>query len=152
MWWALQHKVRKFWYEQIISRIKPRQKWLTDKLGRTWIDKDTVIETAIFESMIHFWEDEKGEEMQRFQFECIESPCRSAAAKPEDQERYAEQRRIYSELDKCYRYARMRDQVWEEFYNTPIQGRNGWQKEQAIIDKETEILVKIVQLRKYLWT
>lgn len=151
MYWTIRRKVKDFWMKQIVYRIKPQQKWLTDKIGRTWIDKDTVIETAIFESMIHFWEDEKGEEVLRFQFECIQSPCRSAAARPENQERYAEQRRIYSELEKCYRYARVRDMVWEEFDNTPAKDRTDHQ-EQDIIDNETEILVKIVQLRKYLWT
>ena len=46
------------WYKQISSRLWPRQKWLTSKIPRTWIDKDTLLELCVFESILHYVEGE----------------------------------------------------------------------------------------------
>lgn len=151
MWWTLRHKVRKFWYEQIASRINPRQKWLTNAIGRTWADKDWVLETCVFTSMIHFWEDERGEEVMRYQFECIENPCRSKALNAEDQERYAEARRVYSILDRCYRWAKARDQLWEDFHESGYDAFYN-KREADLIEQDTSVMQEIIQYRKYMWT
>ena len=141
-----------WFYQKVYRRFVPAQKWLFDAIGNIWVDKDFVIETALFESMIHFWEDERGEEMQRFQFECIESPCRSAALKPEDQEGYLMARRLYAEMDKVYRYAKVRDQLWEEFWAGKHEPGQGWLKEQELKEIETEHLISIVKFRGSMWT
>lgn len=47
-WW------HDFWYQQISSRFNPRQQWLTNKIPRTWIDKDTLWEICIFEGIKHY--------------------------------------------------------------------------------------------------
>jgi len=60
-WW------KDLWYTQISSRICPRQRWLTKKIPRTWIDKDYLIELVIFESIIHYVEKEKCFEVLNFE-------------------------------------------------------------------------------------
>jgi len=51
-WW------RDFYYTQISSRLRPRQRWLTKKIPRTWVDKDTILEIAVLESLKHYVEGE----------------------------------------------------------------------------------------------
>jgi hypothetical protein len=48
-----------FWYEQISSRLRPRNKWLAKKLPRTWCDKVQLIPLVLYEMIIHFVEEEK---------------------------------------------------------------------------------------------
>jgi hypothetical protein len=52
-WW------KDIWYEEISSRLWPRQKWLTSKIPRTWIDKDTVMEICVLECIKGFVEGER---------------------------------------------------------------------------------------------
>lgn len=52
-WW------KDFWYNQISSRISPRQRWLTKKIPRTWVDKDSLTEICVIESLKHLVEGEK---------------------------------------------------------------------------------------------
>lgn len=142
--------LKDFWHAQFVCRIQPRQKWLSDKIGRVFVDKDFIIETTLFESVIHFWEMDRGEEVTRYQFEAIEAPCRSEARNPEDQEEYLERRQVYSELLECYSYAKVREQIWEEYWRS--RPTDKWKQRQLIIDRETEFLQTIVRLRKYIWT
>lgn len=51
---------KNLWYEQISSRIWPRQRWLTKKIPRTWADKDTLIEITLIECLRNYVEGEKG--------------------------------------------------------------------------------------------
>ena len=47
------------WYDQISSRVRPRQKWVYKCLPRQWQDKDSVVRLVLFECIIHFVEREK---------------------------------------------------------------------------------------------
>jgi len=55
VWWRL----RDFWYEQVNSRWNPRQKWLTDKIPRTYCDKVELIPLLLYTCIIDFVEKEK---------------------------------------------------------------------------------------------
>jgi hypothetical protein len=57
--YSLKPRWNSFWYEQISSRLRPRNKWLTKKLPRTWCDKVELIPIVLYEMVIHFVEDEK---------------------------------------------------------------------------------------------
>lgn len=50
-----------FYYNQISSRIWPRQRWLTRQIPRTWQDKTTLIPHVLYAMVIHFV-DEDGED------------------------------------------------------------------------------------------
>ncbi len=49
-WW------KDVWYKQFSIRLRPRNKWLTRKIPRTWVDKDTILEIAVLESLKHYCE------------------------------------------------------------------------------------------------
>lgn len=53
-----QHWWRNFYYTQISSRLRPRNKWLTKKIPRTWADKDTLWEICIIEGIKDYVEGE----------------------------------------------------------------------------------------------
>ena len=48
-----------FWYEQISSRIRPRNKWATKCIPRTWVDKDSIFELVLYAGIIDFVEKER---------------------------------------------------------------------------------------------
>jgi hypothetical protein len=57
--YSLKPRLSRFWYEQISSRLRPRNRWLTKKLPRTWCDKVELIPIVLYEMVIHFVEEEK---------------------------------------------------------------------------------------------
>jgi hypothetical protein len=57
--YSLKSRWDSFWYEQISSRLRPRNKWLTKKLPRTRCDKVELITIVLYEMIIHFVEEEK---------------------------------------------------------------------------------------------
>jgi hypothetical protein len=79
----------------------PRQKWLFKKLPNHWVDKDYIIMTIVFESIIHYVEEEEA-------FEVI------------DWEHDEEHRDLKRQIEKIYRWAKMRPKVEKrmEKYNS----------------------------------
>ncbi len=157
----------KYKWHQFVGKIKrtvyaiqvyfnPRQKWLFKKIGNEWNDKDYIIETALFESMVHFWEAEDGEATIRYQFESIEAEDGSGAKEERDVERYLTYKKVYRELSECYLWAKVRDQAWENLYSNPKIGREAVEErarqEELLTANDTEVLQTIVRFRKYMWT
>ena len=70
--YPLQYRVREFfsdvkiwlsvkkrqWYERVICRIRPKNKWATQVIPHTWTDKTSLIEEFLFASIVHFVEEE----------------------------------------------------------------------------------------------
>lgn len=52
------HWRRDVWYNYISCHLWPRQKWLTSKIPKTWVDKDHLMEICILESIKHYVEGE----------------------------------------------------------------------------------------------
>ncbi|WEM34424.1 hypothetical protein [Xanthomonas phage X1] len=146
LWFDVRHWFKNLRLE-IDTRINPRQKWLTKEIGRRFVDKDYIIETTIFESMIHFWEEDDGERSTRYQFEHYEGPCGGKALKPEDQEAYVYLRKLYADLDKCYRWAKTRKGFWADCY-TNYKPEN----EKKLEAEDTYYMNEIIRLRKHMWT
>lgn len=99
------HFWKDLWYQQVATRINPRQKWLTDKIPRTWLDPDYIIETCVFESLIHFWEEDRGEETVRFQWECPYGAEYGMSAE-ESVARKNERKVVYDRLLAAYNWAK----------------------------------------------
>lgn len=62
-WWAddlIPYELQRFWYEQVSSRIWPRQAWLTRQVPRTYAESDQLIEDLLYAILIGFVETEKG--------------------------------------------------------------------------------------------
>lgn len=136
---------------EISVRLNPRQKWLTVAIGRQFVDKDFIIETTLFQSIIHFWEEDDGEKSMRYQFEAIEGPCGGKALKEEDQQAYLAARKHYAALDRCYRWAKVRDAMWADFYNNYSE-RKDLAAGERLESEDEHYLTEIVRLRKYMWT
>ena len=144
------------WYDQISSRIWPRQKWLYKCLPRRWTDKDSIIQLVLFECIVHFVEKEK----------CFDVTVWDDT---EDHKRVAAKIREIYDWIKVIR-PRKEDEMWAAY--PPIDKINpldwvnqGTTKEEynvryglvdkleAYIDKkDTEYLQWIVLNRSMLWT
>jgi hypothetical protein len=46
--------------DHISNTLRPRQRWLTAKIPKSWCDKPELIELVLFEVLINFVEEEKG--------------------------------------------------------------------------------------------
>lgn len=86
-WIKSQYGLSRWWYEQISSRLRPRQKWLTDKIERTWQDKTYLIPELLFACIIHFVEEEGA-------FEKV------------DWEHNDVFQKVKGEIEKCYNWAK----------------------------------------------
>lgn len=54
-----QRVVRHWWYDHVVCHLRPRQKWLTKKIPKTWCDKTTLIPLVLFEMVVNFVDSEK---------------------------------------------------------------------------------------------
>lgn len=146
-------RIVKDWFaKNFYYRFNPQQKWLTAKIPLTFCDKDWLFETTLFEGLIHFWEEDNGEESTRFQYEICDPTSgmydQDYGSEAQKKERYELYRRIYFCMDRAYRWAKVRDQVWEDLYSSP------WSKdaEENLNMQDTLFLTDIIHYRKYLWT
>jgi hypothetical protein len=148
-WW------RDVWYKQISSRFRPRNKWLTNKIPRTWCDKDTILEIAVLESLKHYV-DKDGEDC----FEVIDTECEW------QRDFYKEVRHNYELIThKLPALQKELDTEWDAIPKIDWKDINRGNKEdydkkygkinrleQEIYDLQTEIMVWIVKNRNGLWT
>ncbi len=150
-WW------RDLWYQQISSRLWPRQKWITKKIPRTWVDKDTLLEIVVLESLKHYCA-EDGEDC----FNVLS--CDS----PEWQAEFMRQVRHHNELatQKLVALQKELDAEWDSVPHRSLEdiqkgtSKDDYDKmygkidrlEKEIYDLQTEIMVWVVKNRNGLWT
>lgn len=149
-WWS------DVWYKQVSSRLRPRNKWLTKQIPRTWQDKDHILETCVLGALKHYCEVE-GED-------CFNVLC---CDNPPWQKEFMGKVKHYYELatQKLPALQKEMEHQWE------ILPHRGWQDinkerdpeydrisdrieelEKEIYDLQTEIMVWVVQNRNGLWT
>jgi len=106
--WLTSHwyGVRPFYYNQISSRIWPRQKWLTKTIPRTWADKVTLIPDLLYTCIIHYVDDD-GED-------CFGTIII-------DREPYK------TELLECYNWAKTGRKEFEEKVNQALPKTDSWE-------------------------
>lgn len=126
----------RIWYEQVSSRIRPRNKWVNKVVPRTFSDKDFIYEEVIFAGLVDFWENDNGESCLRYQWE---------GDHDSDEERRAVYKRVYDELLEAYVWAIARKGQWEGAHTD-------WKREQEVIEEDTKHLSVIVRNRKWMWT
>lgn len=149
-WWS------DVWYKQVSSRFRPRNKWLTKQIPRTWIDKDTLLEIVVLESLKHYCE-ESGEDC----FNVLS--CDS----PEWQAEFMRQVKHHYELttQKLVALQKELDAEWEAVpphnWNDIKSGdKDDYDRkygkidrlEKEIYDLQTKIMVWVVENRNGLWT
>ena len=150
-WW------NDFWYKQFSSRWRPRNKWLTKKIPRTWVDKDTILEITVLESLKHYV-DPEGEDCMNV----IDTECEH------QREFYGEVKRNYELItQKLPALQKEMDAEWDRIHELKLSWKdiNNGDKddyerkygkvnrlEQEIYDLQTEIMVWVVKNRNGLWT
>ena len=150
------HWRRNFWYSQVVSRINPRSKWLTKKIPRTWVDKDTMLEICVLESLKHYV-DVDGEDA----FHVL------STTNPPEQAEFMAKVKHYYELATVKLPALQKeiDDEWERIPHFDLDDINSRQAgdydriygkvdrlEKEFYDLQTEIMVWVVQNRNGLWT
>lgn len=149
-WWS------DFWYKQFSSRFRPRNKWLTKKIPRTWVDKDTILEICVLESLKHYC-DVDGEDC--FNVLSCDSPESQAEFMREVKRNYelitqklpALQKELDAEWDAVPEFR------WQDINNgdkAAYDAKYGKidRLEEEIYNLQTEIMVWIVKHRNGLWT
>jgi len=53
------YRIGEWWHRNVTCRINPRNKWVTQAVGREWMDKTHAIPEFLFAAIIHFVEGEK---------------------------------------------------------------------------------------------
>ena len=150
-WWC----GRDIWYEQISSRIWPRQKWLLKKIPRTWVDKDSLLEIVVLECL-KYYVDKDGED-------CFNNINTEADGQKEF---YQEVRKYYDLITvKLVALQQELDAAWDAVPHRSLSDINKSQPgdydriygevnrlEKEISDLKTEIMVWVVKNREGLWT
>lgn len=126
--------------------MKNQQKWLTSKLKGDWIDKDKIIETTIFESLVHFVEEEKG-------LGVINYDWKEEIEKGDISKEEVARIKAIENLSMChYEYiTKTRPAVKKDLENI-----DDWKEyesvEKMLYDEDTAVMKSIIENRGYLWT
>ena len=149
-WW------RDFHYRQISARFRPRNKWLTKQIPRTWIDKDTLLEIVVLGSLKHYCEVD-GEDC--FNTLSCTSPEWQAEFMREVKYNYemVTQRLVVLQKELEAEWAAVPCSNWKKINNGDWQSYdviygNIDRLEKEIYDVQTEIMVWVVKNRNGLWT
>ena len=154
----------KWWWKDerhnVSAWLCPRQKWLTDALPNTWIDKDTVMETCIFECIKHYVE---GEEALNY-FESSQAdpgyPEHQKVFDKEVKEMYQLVTITLPALEEAMTRAYNKVPEWDFQRLTKKMDKKTYDEiygevnrlEEEIDDLRTKILVWAVQKRRSMWT
>lgn len=86
-------------YWKIHDFFFPKQKWLTKAIGKSWKDKDAIIQDTLFACVVHFVEEEDG----------LEAIWNDELGPDElfSEEYINNLRRVRGELNYCYNYIKL---------------------------------------------
>jgi hypothetical protein len=109
----LPYRLKSWWYEEVSSRVFPRQRWL--KIPRTWVDPDSLMETVVAQSLVNFWENDDGEKTLRFQGEegAWDDP-NAPWTKEQAEECRLQRKAIYEEMKAAYDWIKSKKHHWYE--------------------------------------
>lgn len=140
--------------KQIIRNIKsflfPRQKWLTQQIPDSWLDKDSIFEIILPACLIHFIEEEKCFEVTKWETE--------------------EEKKYKKQLEDIYYWYKISQKVlqhkidvlMEDLYGEGSGGFNVSRNpakiavldklEKELYDTNTKCMVWLIENRNILWT
>jgi hypothetical protein len=147
------YRFKHWWHENVVCRIKPKNRWAAKLIPHTWIDKPELIEVFLFECVVHYVEIE----VKRYDHIDWED------------EYMAE---IWQRIQKCYTYItvdlpaikKQQERLWKIAYPPCVGERlmtfpdqKAAQNKCIELDETIEtttkkILKEIVDLKDYLWT
>jgi hypothetical protein len=150
------YRFKHWWHENIVCRIKPKNKWASKLIPHTWMDKPELIEVILFECVVHYVE------VEVKKYDHIDW----------EDEYMAE---IWKRIQKCYTYItadlpgikKQQDRLWKVAYppsqwqrikdgiSTEAQkeAQNKCIELDETIDTTTKkILKEIIDLKDHLWS
>lgn len=149
-WW------HDMWYKYVSSVFRPRNKWLTKQIPRTWQDKDTLLETCVIGALKHYV-DVDGEDCMHV----------LSTTEPEWQAEFMRQVQHYYDL-ATQKLPALQKELAAEWDALPPHNWNDINKgdkddydrkygkidrlEKEIHDLQTKIMVWVVENREGLWT
>ncbi len=159
----IKRRCNDFLYKQISCRFNPRNLWLINKIPRTWVDKDTIIEICLLECIKHYVEGEGALEYFEDGQKDPEYPEHQKIRDRQIKENYElatkKLPKLESQLQKEWekimflkpgedllKYLNDTSKSYEEKYGEI----NRLEKE--IHDLKTKVMVWVVENREYLWT
>lgn len=126
--------------------MKNQQKWLTNKLKGTWIDKDGLLEICIFESLVQYVEKEKG-------LEHLGADWDKEIADGHVSQGYVDDLKAREALIKrCYNWIKVDRLKIVKNLETIEDWREYERVENELYDKDSEVMRIIIEQRGYLWT
>jgi hypothetical protein len=161
----VRQKLSNFWYEEISTRLFPRQQWLVKRIPRQYCEIQDILEIVSFESIIYYWEND-GEDRLRAGYETFqvnsEDLLNAGWTVEAIQERHDKNYALYTAIRDAYLWARERKVLREDIhdlirkhYNTKeFQKIYNWFEavEKYCIEQDTKHLQVIVQYRAELWS
>jgi hypothetical protein len=144
-WWNRQ------WYDIVVTRVNPRQKWLTLKIPKHFQDIDTLIETLTFACLINFWENDDGKTSLKYLYEMYDNTSdydHNVTTEDLSRER---NKLIFDTMNDAYNWAKIRDIKYEEAHAI-----NDYDLSFVLLEEykkiDTTHLNNIITYRSYLWT
>lgn len=158
----MKYKIKNLFYA-VDTFFRPRQKWLTKKIPKTWCDKVELLPLLMFEILIRFVEEENG--IAQLHLDWTEDVEKGFVS----QEYVDNIKSIYSELEKTYYYVKTERKTLESaldkaYSDVPIwpniaslKSYNEVYSEVIRIEKEIEekdfaAMYTIVKHHQVLWT
>lgn len=143
----------------------PQQRWLTKQFRRTWMDKDEIIRTTIFESVVHWVEVEGKDEMDADWSEDL-------AAGHVTAEYVKDKKKFIDRIMAIYLWhthdrgvlQKEHEELTNQVFDTltaietvPKKFRTGFYKKMAAIEKkikdtDSKHMKTVIDLSGYLWT
>lgn len=126
--------------------MKNKQKWLTKELKGDWIDKDKIFEIVIFESFIHFVEEERGLDQYDSDFG---KEIELGFCSQEEADSMKSRKEI---LSWCYKYVKHDRVEMVNEMNKTMDWRKLEKMDEELYSMDTEIMKTLIENRQYLWT
>jgi hypothetical protein len=127
--------------------MKNQQRWLTNKLKGTWMDKDALLEICLFESLVHYVEKERG--LRDNLDELFKEELEKGHVTQETVDLIKTREGL---LKHCYDWIKVGRPEIVKILDTIEDWKEYEKIEKELYDEDSEVMRIIIQQRGYMWT
>jgi hypothetical protein len=127
--------------------MKNQQRWLTNKLKGTWMDKDALLEICLFESLVHYVEEERG--LRDNLDELFKEELEKGHVTQETVDLIKAREGL---LKQCYDWIKVGRSEIVKILDTIEDWKEYEKIEKELYDEDSEVMRIIIEQRGYLWT
>jgi hypothetical protein len=127
--------------------MKNQQRWLTNKLKGTWMDKDALLEICLFESLVHYVEEERG--LRDNLDELFKEELEKGHVTQETVDLIKAREGL---LKQCYDWIKVGRSEIVKILDTIEDWKEYEKIEKELYDEDSEVMRIIIQQRGYMWT